>query len=212
MQLQIGADVYTPSGEKAGRVDRVVIDPDSKKVSHFVVRRGLLFTEDKVVPMSLVHQIDKQRVTLNKGMDFLDSLPEFEETHYVPLEPKDNIYGERSVYWYPPYLSWGRTGGIGYPVPPFVVKTEMNIPKDHVVLEEGTKVFSSDGEQVGNIDQLRVDTELECISHMIISRGMIFSEKKMIPTTWITRVGDEEVHLSVDADFLEQLPDYETVG
>lgn len=212
MQLQIGADVYTPAGDKVGSVDRVVVDPDSRKVTHFIVKRGFLFTEDKVVSMDLVDRLESQRVTLKMGEDHLDSLPEFEETHYVPLQPKHNVYGDRSVYWYPPYLAWGRTGGIGYAIPPYVTRTEKNIPKDLVVLEEGTRVFSSDGEQVGKIDQLHVDTELERVSHLIISRGLVFSEKKLIPTTWLNRVGDKEVHLSIDADFFEQLPDYEMVG
>ena len=54
MEIKRNAKVTTADGKDVGRVDRVVIDPQSKEVSHLVIRQGFLFTEDKVVPIDLV--------------------------------------------------------------------------------------------------------------------------------------------------------------
>jgi len=41
MQFRENADVFTPAGEKIGRLDRVVIDPGSFEVTHIVTQKGL---------------------------------------------------------------------------------------------------------------------------------------------------------------------------
>jgi uncharacterized protein YrrD len=42
----------------------VVLDPQTKKAIHIVVRKGFLFTEDKVVPISFISDATEDRVTL----------------------------------------------------------------------------------------------------------------------------------------------------
>lgn len=52
MQFKQGTHVYTIDGKDVGAIDRVVLDPKTDEVTHVVVRRGWLFSEDKVVPIS----------------------------------------------------------------------------------------------------------------------------------------------------------------
>jgi sporulation protein YlmC with PRC-barrel domain len=40
MQFKGGADVLTASNDTVGKVDRVVLDPRTKQVTHLVVRKG----------------------------------------------------------------------------------------------------------------------------------------------------------------------------
>jgi sporulation protein YlmC with PRC-barrel domain len=46
MQFKENAEVFTSTGEKDGRIDRVVIDPNSNELTHLVVKKGFLFTKD----------------------------------------------------------------------------------------------------------------------------------------------------------------------
>ena len=44
--------------------------------------------------------------------------------------------------------------------------------------EEGAEVISADGEHVGNIEQIYVDPESNYATHVLISQGLILTDKK----------------------------------
>lgn len=105
MRLKQHATVVTAEGNEVGRVDRVVMDPTTKEVTHVVVHKGFLFAEDKVVPISLIDAASEERVTLREDAGDLQALPVFEETHYV--QAGDELGPERGTdmpppYWYQP--------------------------------------------------------------------------------------------------------------
>lgn len=77
MQFKQGTHVYTTDGKDVGAIDRVVLDPRTDEVTHVVVRRGWLFTEDKVVPIDLIDQAVAEQVQLRSDVRDLDRLPEF---------------------------------------------------------------------------------------------------------------------------------------
>src|SRR5687768_13842902 len=87
MQFQAKANVYTTSGERAGVLDRVVIDPRNRQVTHLIIQKGLLFRSDKVVPVDMVAEAEKDRVVLKEEVGDPDGLADFAEEHYVQ---KDN--------------------------------------------------------------------------------------------------------------------------
>lgn len=218
MQFTENVEVHTSKGEKVGRVDRVVIDPDSKELTHIVVRKGFLFTQDKVVSIDHVDYTDKNRVVLKEGLEDPDNFPEFEESHYVPAEEaepfvKRNIGGAKPLAWYYPLPggAWWRKRMGGYPVypePAYVRRTEMNIPDGTVLLEEGAKVVSSDGDNVGKVERVYAEEEEQRVTHLLISQGLVSKERKLIPSMWIKHVLGDEVRLSISKNFVEQLPEY----
>lgn len=235
LELREGADVFTPNGEQVGKVNGFVLDPETNEVTHIVVQKGWLLPEDKVMPFEMINSATEDKVVLNKDIDDLDEFPTFEETHYItPREPDVNRTGPTSpaeetrraravqeeasegrspafsyapaYYWYPPY------GYVGYPVgyygwPP--MKTVRNIPEDTIPLKEGTDVMSSDGEHIGDIERLLVEADSNNVTHFVISQGVFFKDRKLVPAHWVRSVGEDKVHLSVTAELLEQLPSYE---
>ena len=54
MQIKRNARVVTADGRDVGHVERVVIDPGTRDLSHLIVSRGRLFKEDRGVPFNLV--------------------------------------------------------------------------------------------------------------------------------------------------------------
>ena len=212
MLFKKGVDVFSSDNEKIGTLDRVVMDPKTKEVTHIIVREGFLFTEDKVVPMDLVGSVTDERISLQGSKEHLDELPEYEETHYIPRDATvdDDM---STLYWNPPVYAGGGYSGYGqypviYPQSLYIRRTEKNIPEGMVALAEGAKVLAEDGEQVGNIETLITDPKDERVTHLVISSGLLMKERKIIPSHWLGTVAEDEVHLAVDSRLLERLPEY----
>jgi len=209
MLFKQGVDVFSSDNEKIGTLDRVVMDPKTKEVTHIIVREGFLFTEDKVVPMDLVGSVTDERISLQGSKEHLDELPEYEETHYIPRDATvdDDM---STLYWNPPVYAGGGYGQypIIYPQSLYIRRTEKNIPEGMVALAEGAKVLTEDGEQVGNIETLITDPKDERVTHLVISSGLLMKERKILPSHWLSAVTEDEVHLSVDSRLLERLPEY----
>jgi uncharacterized protein YrrD len=218
MQFKENAEVFTSTGEKVGRIDRVVIDPKSDELTHLVVKKGFLFTTDKVVPIEHVETTTEDRVELKAGPGDPDDFPDFEETHYLPLDktntaaPQDPSRIGPLAWYYPlPRSAWWRTqmGTYpGYSQPPYVRKTELNIPDDTVALEEGAKVISREGDHVGDVERVYAEEEEQRVTHVLVSQGLVSKTRKLIPTMWVKRVFEDEVHLSISKNFVENLPEY----
>jgi len=212
MLFKKGVDVFSSDNEKIGTLDRVVMDPKTKEVTHIIVREGFLFTEDKVVPMDLIGSVTDERISLQGSKEHLDELPEYEETHYIPRDATvdDDM---STLYWNPPVYAGGGYSGYGqypvvYPQSLYIRRTEKNIPEGMVALAEGAKVLAEDGEHVGNIETLITDPKDERVTHLVISSGLLTKERKIIPSHWLGTVAEDEVHLAIDSRLLERLPEY----
>lgn len=220
MRLKKGDDVYSAQGEKLGTVERVVLDPVSREVTHLVVAKGFLFKTNKVIAMDMVDPAIDDKVTLRNSKQGLDDFQDFEETHYVDLDQTENPTGDElpASYWYPPInLAWWRAGGTDNPItypamPAYVARTEQNIPEGTVALEEGAKVMSSDDKHIGNIEQVVIDPQDKRVTHFVVSEGTLFKDRKLIPVVWISRIAENEVFLSSTADVLGRLPAYHAEG
>lgn len=220
VELKEGTSVYTSGGEEVGKINRFVLNPQTNEVTHIVVQRGWLLSEDKVVPIDMVRSATEDRVELNEDVQEFDELPPFEETHYVRMdEDRASPQGTTAYptfratpgyYWYPPHGYLGYPAfGLGYPAQP-LTETQQNIPSNTVPLEESTKVKSSNGEHVGDVERLLVDTNSNKATHFVISQGLFFKDRKLVPVTWIGSVTEDEVRLTVSSKVLEQLPSYQT--
>lgn len=213
MQLRKGTHVYTWDNHEVGRIERVVLDPVTKEVTHIVVREGFLFTEDKLLPIDMLMSASEERVTLRQAVGDLENLPKFEETHYVPSYGDTNQYPYNTgdpdpLVWYPPLGVAGYYGApLGTPEP-YRTRTEQNIPDNTVAIKDGANVYSADGKHVGDVERVFVDAQSDRATHIVISQGLFFKERKLVPTAWLNIIGEDEVHLNVDSDFVDRLPAY----
>ncbi len=217
LEIKEGTPVFTSNGKEVGKVNRFVLNPETDEVTHIVVEKGWLLPEDKVVPFEMIDSASEDKVVLKKDIDDFDQLPSFEQTRFVRINGGEGIpvTGRRTsyapaYYWYPP-----PSGYIGYPAyglpyptwPPAVV--QQNIPENTVPLKEGTNVISSDGKHVGDVERLFVEPESKKVTHFLITQGMLFKNRKMVPVNWVKSVKENEVDLTVSSQFLEALPSYQ---
>ncbi len=215
VELQNDADVVSAEGEKIGTVNRVVVNPRTKKIDSLVIRQGFINKVDKVIPMDMIETADKEKVTLKPVASSLDELPNFEENYFVTVDPNTGIQEPAPIdpILYPPRI---------YPYPPlgvspayypgffetYSVKTDENIPQDTIPLKEGARVVSADDKHVGSIERVFVDSETEKVTHFLVSEGVLFKEHKLIPSAWVNTINEEAVRLGVDADVLNRVKPY----
>ena len=183
MELKEATRVFTSDGKEVGRINRFVLDPATNEVTHIVVQKGWLFSEDKAVPFEMVNVATEDMMVLSENIHSFNQLPPFEAIHYIRAHEAD--------------VGWPRR------------ETTRNIPEHTIPLKEGTDVMSSDGEHVGDIERLFVASDSNKATHFVISQGVFFKDRKLIPTHWVKSVEEDKVELAVLPKLLEDLPRYE---
>jgi uncharacterized protein YrrD len=219
LELKEGMSVLTSSGEEVGRINRFVLDPSTNEVTHVVIQKGWLLPEDKVVPFEMVRSMTDEKLVLNEEIDDFDQLLSFEETHFIratderpgdisPAEDPEYQYTP-AYYWYPSQTNIGFPGmGLGHYAWP-MSETKRNIPENTIPIKEGTDIHSSDGQEVGEVERLFVDSDSKQVTHFLISQGVFFKDRKLVPIHWVQRVEEDSVYLAVSSQVLERLPSYE---
>ncbi len=217
MHFKEGTAVITADDHRVGDIARVVIDPHTREITHVVVRKGFLFSEDRVVPTTLIESASADEVRLRDTKDTLPELLPLVDQHFVAIDEDDaeplTASGiAQPVYSYPPIgAAWSGVDYAAYwPGQTVAIETERNIPEGSILLNQGARVTSADGEHVGDIDEAIADPQTGKASHFVVAAGLLFRARKLIPTGWIQQVRSDEVLLSVRARVLEGLPDYES--
>lgn len=217
MHFKQGTHVYASDQQRVGTVDRVVLDPTRNEVEGLIIRRGWLFAEDRVVPVNLVASATEERVVLRQSAADLDTLPIFEETYYVPADGYDATNEAAPLYTYPPIGTawWGYSSHVGAPPaemePDVMSRTEKHIPQGTIAVREGARVTSQEGDHIGNVEDVFTDEASNRATHLVISRGLLFKERKLIPANWIKVVSEDEVILTVKTRAIAGLPEYHPV-
>lgn len=208
MQFKQGTSVFSSDGQDIGKIDRVVIDPRTRQVTDVILRTGSLITEDRVVPIEHVAKATEDLITLRETAADVDKLPPFEEEHYIPSNDeitRDNASGDvYSLYTYPPLKN---SPIENVPVAPYI-EVERNIPSNMAALREGSRVVSNDDKHIGDVDRVFLDAGSKVATHLVISQGLLFKGRKLIPADWIQEITDREVKLAVDSRLLEHLTSF----
>lgn len=212
MQFQQDVSIVAENGQEVGHIDRVVVDPQTRVVTHIVVRKGFLFKEERVVPIALIADATEDRITLRADAGDLEALPPFEEKHYVQPEggtaPTNSPSGSAPSLYGPSPL--GGALGASLPDEKYIEQIEQNIPEGTVAMKEGAKAITTEGKHVGNVERVFTDSPEERATHLLISKGLLSKERKLIPITWVTIMGEDEVHLAVTEEALENLSVYQS--
>ena len=216
MKFKYGSDIVNHQGEKVAELYQIVIDPASDQITHLVAKKGFLFPSDKLIPISLVVSSNEDQIKLYDFDGDFDDLDEFVEVEFVKSErERKNSLLDSEGTTVPPLLAYPPAGhGFGY-VPvinyPEQPETEMvkNIPDETVDIPKNARVLGLNGEHVGNVEEVMVDPTSDQISHFVISKGLFFTEEKLIPASWVRGYDSNKLKLVVNEKIIENLPEYQ---
>ena len=196
MRIDLKAKIRTKDGHEAGKIHRVLIDPDTERITGFVVTTGRLLGRDVIVSEEMFAEAsaDAETITLNLDKKELDTQPSFEEDDFV-IPPAG---------WSAPNL--------GYAIPP----ESFLWPEDSVLadtgersrpsIKKGDSVKDRDGDVVGTVEDIRFDEKtgdvlsLTVRAHAGLERLFGGGKVAEISRDDILRITEDEVRLGVDRE------------
>jgi len=196
MRIDLKAKIRTKDGHEAGKIHRVLIDPETERITGFVVSTGRLLGRDVIVSEGMFTEAsaDAETITLNIDKKELDTQPSFEEDDFV-IPPAG---------WSAPNL--------GYAIPP----ESFLWPEDSVLadtgersrpsIKKGDTVKDRDGDVVGTVEDIRFDEKtgdvlsLTVRAHAGLERLFGGGKVAEISRDDILRITEDEVRLGVDRE------------
>jgi osmotically-inducible protein OsmY/sporulation protein YlmC with PRC-barrel domain len=203
--FRIGAPVFALDGRN-GHLDKVVIDPNTRRITHLIIHRGFLLTEDRIVPVELVERVTPEGIFLHLTSEELTRQPRYQEERFVApppgWEPFPGYAATDVRFWGLPY------GGVTPPIQPVVAYTiRQGIPERTIVLERSTEVRTRD-EVEGEIDHLLVDPIRQELTHLVVRFHDQPQQPVIVPFDWVAELGDGFVVLKATSEDLAQLQGY----
>lgn len=206
--FHINADVIAAHEKRVGSLERVVLNPETKVITDIVVETGTLFDkESKVVPIEFVEATSENHIKLSDTVDNWQDFPPLEERHLVDGNGNvgEVIENEPPVVFGSPILGPSNVpAALGEPIN---TQIERNIPDETIALNKDTKVITMDGKHVGNVERVLADSDVDQMTHVGISTGVLTKEKRLIPIKWILKMDEDEITLQVSKEAIEELAD-----
>lgn len=198
--FKLGAQVRCKD-EGCGGLAGLVANPDSRQVTHLIVKEGFLFTRSSVLPLSAVRRTLGADIEISITSQEFDQYPEYQVVTYeAPAEGYEHSAVSGTAHTEP----YG-TGGVI--VPMVKRKIREGIVTGQVVIEEGMPISNMDG-KIGHIEHVIVDRETHDITYLVVHRGFIFSERLMIPISMVEELHEDSITLAGTDEALERLSHY----
>jgi hypothetical protein len=89
--LRAGQKVVARDGE-VGQLDLVLIDPRTDRAAAFVIRKGVFFVRDVIVPVEWIESVEQDRITLAASKEQLDRLPEYRPDDEITRDVLDALW------------------------------------------------------------------------------------------------------------------------
>jgi uncharacterized protein YrrD len=76
-------------------------------------------------------------------------------------------------------------------------------------LKAGTSVFTPGGEELGKVSRFVLDPAKNEVTHLVIQKGWLLAEDKVIPFDMVSTADEEKVRLKEEIGDIDQLPPFE---
>ena len=213
-EFTIGAEVSASDGS-VGKVNRVVVDPVAKKLTHLVVETGLGQGPSRLVPLDLVQGDGGGEVRLSCTKAEFQNLEPAEETKFVRRTTSFGSFGAGDVLSWPYYGAAGigdldgigGAGGMGTedgsPVSRKV--TYDTVPVGEVSVRRGQPVLATDG-AIGHVQGLVVHPDTGHVTHVLLQEGHLWGRKEVaIPISAVDTTVDG-TQLKIAKQDVQDLP------
>jgi osmotically-inducible protein OsmY len=199
LDLNIGAQVHCKDGH-AGKLVKLVVDPQTQQVTDLIVEQGLLLKHDWVLPVAVVERVADDAIHLNIHRQGMTDFARYREM----------TVKEPALDAYPAMRSSGlgaEFGAIGDPSPPMIRRrVHQGVSAGKSVIGRKTEVANLQ-QPIGHVDHIVVDSQSGRIADIVVRKGLL-AEYVVIPAARIEEVGERDVLVSVGADEVADLPHY----
>jgi sporulation protein YlmC with PRC-barrel domain len=212
MRLDLGSSVRC-TDDAFGELADVVLDPDTRRVTHLVVRPHRRDEEARLVPVDRVRAGETSDATISLGCTVAE-MNEFElarESAYlrpgeVPVEDPDWAVGIEEPLALPSSPGMDGLGGGVIDVDPHVMVSYDRIPMGEVEIRRASSVTSTEGHHLGHVDGFVLDNEQQ-ITHFVLEHGHLWGRREVvIPASAVARVETDAVVLTLSKDAVGALP------
>lgn len=217
MEIALGKPVITSNGKHIGDVDHIVLDNETKAFVLFIVHQGIILTKDRMIEPQFVDKIDEDgTIHLNVDEDRVDELPEYVRDKFATATEDDlslspgSYSGAGGVG--APFLLTPAGWGQGYedrallieeaPIDPPEVQVDTNMPPNASMIDRGSKVIDSKGDDIGSVEEVNYNDDGDLVS-MVVRTGHLLHHDYEIPGSVVASVSDEHVHLTISGDEVE---------
>lgn len=76
-------------------------------------------------------------------------------------------------------------------------------------IKQGANVYTETGDRVGEISRVVMDPRSKEVTHLVVSKGFILKEDKVVPISLISSATPDNIRLRLDAGDLDALPNFE---
>jgi sporulation protein YlmC with PRC-barrel domain len=195
MRIDLNARVRTKDGHEAGKIHRVLVDPETERITGFVVSTQRLLGRDVIVGEDMFTDAspDGETITLSLTKKELDTQPSFEEDDFVA-----------------PPAGWAGPN-LGYSVPPesFLWPEDSALPdvgeRLRPSIKKGDTVKDRDGDVVGTIEDIRFDEKTGDVLSLTVKAGAGLErlgggKVAEVSRDDILRIAEDEVRLAIDRE------------
>jgi sporulation protein YlmC with PRC-barrel domain len=190
MDIPINADVEC-AGAVVGRSTYIVLNPDTEKVTHLVVREKAFPHRERLVPVGWVVESNPHRIRLRGTLVELEQQEDFIETEFLAGNPEAAL-----LMW--PYEPFAGSAGM--------VLEHEQVPAGELAVGPGSRVKATDGD-VGRLDEFAVEPVHGHITHLVLRKGHLWGQKDVtVPVSQIDRIEDDTVYLKLDRHAVGALP------
>jgi uncharacterized protein YrrD len=195
VNIDLGADIVGSDGEKLGVVDSLVVDPHDGQIRSIIVRKGLFFPTDRIIPADTVTGVRDGKVHVSITKDDVEQLTEYMDAEYI-LPPNGYYGGYGYSYMWPETSVYTSD-----------LVVDEQVHERHpgaIILSEGTLVVDKDNDEVGRIVEIARD-ERGRVAGFKVEEGFFRHHDYYIPAHVVSRADDALVVLSVDKSTLEEV-------
>jgi sporulation protein YlmC with PRC-barrel domain len=206
MNVPVHAVVRCTDGD-FGHTTCLIINPITRKITHFVVSEANLLGTQHIVPVSFITATTADSITVRCDRATLGKQPNFIKYEYDTGDTDESYYWPMMLTAYPDMY---------IPGPGYIPLEHEQIPVGELAIRRGmavTVVSSEDAEKktdpttIGHVDSLVVDPATGKISHLTLRKGHLWGQRDItIPVTAIARILPSEVRLKLTRAEVEALP------
>jgi uncharacterized protein YrrD len=213
IDVRLGSSVFSSDGKRVGKVDGLVIDPDSKSMLEIIVHQGLVFSTDRIVDVIYIDRIDEEgAVHLTVDADEADRMPPLVTRDYTVASSAGPAPIPSTIGRGPTDPLMWRSGPAGrgmhssneaeYLVAvasAAPVEVRSDLPDESVVIDSGTDVVTVDGEKIGTVDDVIYD-EAGGLTGFVVKTGRFHHHDITVTISNVAAMTNTYVRLKVDAE------------